>query len=120
MIIKFRNLCTLCVLVICTLLPLHLQAQNEEISAQQMALDYYLPLAEQGEPYAQLAIGEIYFEGNGVSQDLVRAYAWLYVAVKQNVEEAKPLMDHIFKKLDQHQRLQAETLGKEFASNYSY
>ena len=47
--------------------------EPQSISDAEMALGYYQPLAEQGEPYAQLTIGEIYMEGAGVEQDLIQA-----------------------------------------------
>ncbi len=96
------------------------QAQEEDtISDAEMALGYYLPLAEHGEPYAQLTIAEIYFEGRGIDQDLVKSYAWLYVAFGQGVSEAGPIMDHVYGKMTEKQREDGLALGEEFLQRYS-
>ncbi len=96
------------------------QAQEQDtISDAEMALGYYLPLAEHGEPYAQLTIAEIYFEGRGIEQDLVKSYAWLYVAFGQGVSEAGPIMDHVYGKMGAEQRREGLAMGKQFLQRYS-
>ncbi|HEY5717543.1 MAG TPA: hypothetical protein VIS52_03555 [Motiliproteus sp.] len=91
----------------------------ETLSDTDMALGYYLPLAEQGEPYAQLTIGEIYMEGAGVQADLITAYAWFYVALFQGVEEAQPIMEHVMEKLSASEQERARALAQEFVQAYS-
>ena len=91
----------------------HVSAEDA-ISETEMALGYYLPLAEQGEPYAQLTIGEIYMEGAGVEPDLISAYAWFYVALFQGVSEAQPIMEHVYEKLQPEQQQQAQALAEQF------
>ena len=93
-----------------------LLAQDQpEISAQDMALGFYLPIAEQGEPYAQLTLGEIYRDGAGVPRDTIQAYAWFYVAAQQGVDEAEEAAAQLWAEMLPNERYQAEALGKEFA-----
>ncbi|MEH6626456.1 MAG: hypothetical protein V7739_08425 [Motiliproteus sp.] len=91
---------------------------EEAISEEDMAISYYLPLAESGEPYAQLTLGEIYYEGRGVKQNLVEAFAWLAVAIRQGAVEAQPLFDHVKKKLSPQQLKKAEALAGEYLNRY--
>lgn len=94
------------------------QAQDD-ISEAEMALGYYQPLAEQGEPYAQLTIGEIYMEGAGVEQDLVQAYAWFAVSSHQGVDAATELMKHVLGKLSADQQQMAKVLAGQFIQYFS-
>ena len=48
-----------------------------------------LPLAEQGHAGAQFNLGAMYFNGEGVPEDYVRAFAWFNLAVAQGEENAK-------------------------------
>lgn len=50
------------------------------------ALDLWRPLAEQGNPDAQVCLGFLYFLGHGVKQDYAEAYFWysLAAALKWN------------------------------------
>ena len=91
---------------------------GRELSEADMALGYYQPLAQDGSPYAQLAIGEIYFYGNGIPRDLVKAYAWLTVAVMQGVDEAAPVRDEAWAGLTAAQREQAQGLAGEYVQAY--
>lgn len=47
------------------------------------ALEQWRPLAESGNPQAQTALAEMYFNGRGVSQDREAAAAWLRKAAQQ-------------------------------------
>jgi len=94
-------------------------AADDAISDTEMALGYYLPLAEQGEPYAQLTIGEIYMEGAGVTADLVSAYAWFYVSLFQGVQEAQPIMEHLMEKLSAEEQVKARALAEEYVKTYA-
>ncbi len=95
-------------------------AQDQQsISDAEMALGYYQPLAEQGEPYAQLTIGEIYMEGAGVEQDLIQAYAWFAVALHQGVDEAEAIIDHLLSKLSADDQAQAKAMAAQYIERYS-
>jgi len=45
-----------------------------------VAASWYQKSANQGNPAGQLALGRLYFEGDGVARDLVQAYKWMYLA----------------------------------------
>ena len=99
--------------------PLAFSQEMKALSETDMALGYYQPLAEQGEPYAQLTIGEIYMEGAGVQQDLVHAYAWFAASHAQGVQEAEVIMEHVLGKLSSAERQQALLLADEFIAAYT-
>jgi len=46
------------------------------------SLESWCSAAEQGSPWAQLALGECYRHGLGVTQNKIRAYAWFQLAAK--------------------------------------
>ena len=45
-----------------------------------LAASWYQRSANQGNPDGQLALGRLYFEGDGVTRNLVEAYKWMYLA----------------------------------------
>jgi TPR repeat protein len=61
------------------------------------AARWYTRAAQQGDPYAQLLLGELYGQGQpGVPQDRVLAYMWLDLAVQAYAErEAVEMAAHI-------------------------
>ncbi|MEH6616331.1 MAG: hypothetical protein V7699_00675 [Porticoccus sp.] len=99
-------------------------ALNAGVNAENLSTNpeltntYYQSLAEQGSPYAQLVMGEIYVLGDGVPKDYIQAYAWFHVALAQGVEEAQDQMDSILNKLKPNELLQARVLAKEFEKVY--
>lgn len=113
------TLLTTTLLTTTLLVPTAAAQESESISETKMALGYYLPLAEQGEPYAQLTIGEIYMEGAGVEPDLVQAYAWFAVALHQGIEEAETIMNHVFDKLGEADKTQARSVAEQYIQHFS-
>ena len=89
--------------------------EQPQISDRDMALGFYQPIAEQGEPYAQLTMGEMYRDGAGVPKDLIQAYAWFYVAAQQGLDEAEENAAQLWAEMLPNERFQAEALGREFA-----
>ncbi|NCD33222.1 MAG: sel1 repeat family protein [Spartobacteria bacterium] len=61
---------------------------NKPVSGGQMNTDnhereakyWYEKAAHGGDSEAQYMLGQMYYEGKGCAQDLVAAYAWLYLA----------------------------------------
>lgn len=90
-----------------------------ETTDNQMTNDYYHNLAMKGEPYAQLALGETHFNGNGVRKNYILAYAWLYAASQQGLEEAEVLLSDALAQMNPHEQAQAVALGKEFIKAYN-
>ena len=74
-----------------------LLATDEE--AENVTLEYYRKLAENGLPDAQLVLGDLYRNGAGVPQNLVEAYAWYYLAAQQGIEEAINPMNEVLRLL---------------------
>lgn len=67
--------------------------------AENVTLDYFRTLAENGSPDAQLVLGDLYRNGTGVPQNLVEAYAWYYLAAQQGIEEAITPMNEMLRVL---------------------
>ncbi len=93
-------------------------ADESGLSAEDIATGYYRPLAEQGEPYAQLTMGEIYYRGEDLPKDLVKAYAWLSVAAAQQVAEASELRDKVRAEMSEAQLAEGDALAREFVENF--
>ena len=87
--------------------------EQPQISDRDMALGFYQPIAEQGEPYAQLTMGEIYRDGAGVPKDPIQAYAWFYVAAQQGLDEAEENAAQLWEDMLPNERYQAEALGRD-------
>ena len=52
------------------------------------AARYYQLTAEKGYAHGQFKLGQLYLHGNGIQTDLVKAFAWMFVA-RQNFMNAK-------------------------------
>lgn len=59
------------------------------------AVPWYEQAARAGSAEAQVLLGEIYATGAGVPRDLVRAYAWLRLAVAQKHPNAALFLDAV-------------------------
>lgn len=59
------------------------------------AVPWYEQAARAGSADAQVLLGTIYARGTGVPRDLVRAYAWLRLAVVQKHPNAALLLDDV-------------------------
>ncbi|RRJ85278.1 sel1 repeat family protein [Aestuariirhabdus litorea] len=89
------------------------------IAEENLALGYYLPMAEQGSPYAQLTIGELYMLGEEIPKDDIEAYAWLKTALAQGVEEAEPLLKELDKQLAGEALQEAQLRASQYIEAYS-
>ena len=93
-------------------------AETDEMSHEEMVTGYYYTLAQDGSAYAQLALGEMYFEGEVVPKDLVKAFAWLSVSAQQDVSEAADLLAKVEKEISAEERARAEPLAQEYIESY--
>ena len=59
------------------------------------AVPWYEQAAGAGMAEAQILLGTIYARGTHVPRDVVRAYAWLYKAVKQESPNARLMLDSV-------------------------
>ena len=66
------------------------------------AVKWYRKAAEQGESEAQLLLGGMYLEGEGVPKNDIEAYAWVLLA-KANGEKASEVISTLEKLLTAEQ-----------------
>jgi TPR repeat protein len=83
-----------------------------------VAIDFYLDLARTGLADAQLVLGDMYKEGDGVSKNLVEAFAWYYLAAQQGLEEAIKPMNEVMRSLPEEQWAKARALAEEYEQKY--
>lgn len=62
------------------------------------ALKEWKPLAEEGNPVAQMGLGSLYHQGNGVEKDINEAMKWYHLAANQGNSVAQYLLGVIYHK----------------------
>jgi TPR repeat protein len=62
------------------------------------AVNFLLPLAEQGDVEAQKLMARLYFSGNGVEKSLEKYQYWLHKAADQGDRQSKVKLKRINKK----------------------
>ena len=84
------------------------------------AVKHWKVAAEKGLPSAQIDLGVMYWRGEGVPQDSVLAYTWLYIA-SQNEEAstAKQNLDTLAKTMSDDQIIQAKALAEQLSAEIS-
>ena len=60
------------------------------------ALEILMPLAEQGQPRAQVLIGYLHYQGKGVPQSFPEAMKWYHLAAKQADLEAQYFLGKMY------------------------
>ncbi len=84
------------------------------------AVKWYKRVAAQGNTSAQFNLGEMYFKGEGVTQDYTRAYMWWEIAASQGDEKAVKKSEKNQKILTPSQLEKVQLLAREcVASNYN-
>lgn len=84
----------------------------------------YRKAAEQGDALAQFHLGQMYESGKGIPQNYVLAYAWLSVAVANEISEptdhelAIQLRDEVGQKLPPHALSEAQQLAAQYFEQY--
>ena len=63
-----------------------LGAFNENHKNYPEAAKWYRKAAEQNNPLGQFRLGELYYAGNGITQDYVEAYKWIKLSLGQKDE----------------------------------
>ena len=61
------------------------------------ALGLIRPLAEQGDIDAQVVLGQIYYQGQGVAQDYAMAMSWYRRAAEQGDSDAQYMMGRMYR-----------------------
>ena len=80
-------------------------------------------MAEQGDFGSQFVVGALYFGGQGVPQDYVRAYAWFNIAAAQGpparqFSAVKDSMDNVANLMTPAQIAEAQKLSRELWEKY--
>ena len=78
------------------------------------ALSELRPLAEQGQANAQLALGVMYTNGEGVAQNYIQAHMWLSLAASQGERGAIGYRDRVASVLTAESIAEAEKLAREW------
>ena len=61
----------------------------------------------------------MYYEGEGVAEDLVHSHMWLSIAAERGYPEAAKMRDTVFKEMTKAQTLQSQAMqGKCQASGF--
>jgi TPR repeat protein len=71
------------------------QYNNEQFKE---AMDNFMPLAQQGNPYAEYYMGSMFYDGRGTTKDFTRAFKWLTKSSNQNCHEAQYLLAKMYMK----------------------
>jgi hypothetical protein len=106
-------------LVVVALILSPVNSVAEEELSQGKIYSYYAEIAMSGEPYAQLALGEAFYTGEGFGRDLVQAYAWFSVSSEQGVEEAEEFLKKLETELDAPSLLEAKSLASDYMSRFT-
>src|SRR5690606_40540771 len=80
---------------------------------------WYRKAAEQGHEPAQYRLARAYERGQGVEQDPVKAYAWMYAAARNNETRALKALNAMRENLSRAELLEAEKLGKRYCNEYT-
>ncbi len=78
------------------------------------ALREWRPLAEQGYLAAQVNLGILYYEGEGVPQDYVQSHKWLNIATSRGDDIARKNRDIVAKRMTREQIAEAQRLAREW------
>ena len=70
--------------------------------------------AEQGDSAAQFTLSGMYYFGQGVKKDDVKAYMWANLAAAQGLEEAVNILDLLLKELTPSQIEEGQRLAREW------
>jgi peptidoglycan hydrolase-like protein with peptidoglycan-binding domain len=75
------------------------------------AMQELAPLADRGDAQAQMIVGLMYRDGQGMPQDYVRAHQWLNLAAAAGQEDAAQARDELTQRMDPSQIAEAQRLA---------
>ena len=82
------------------------------------AAKYWERAANLGDPAGQLDIGVMYWRGEGVPKDLIKAHAWLLLSAKATEWKASTgNLDNIIKEMSEEQINQGKVLAKKIEAS---
>ena len=74
-------------------------------------MKWYRLAAAQGYASAQVNLAAMYYEGQGVAEDFIRAYMWLSIAAANGNPDAVRMRDSISKYLIDQQVVEAQAMA---------
>ena len=78
------------------------------------ALKEFTALAGQGDADAQVKLGDMYAQGQGVTQDNVQAYKWYEIAARNGQQDASAARDKLKSKMSAEDVTKAQQLAQEW------
>lgn len=84
----------------------------------QEALGHFRRAARFADKASQAVIAEMYFKGEGVSQDRALGYAWMDLAAERGWQGFLVLREHYWAQLDEQERERAIEVGQAIYSEY--
>jgi curved DNA-binding protein CbpA len=72
----------------------------------------YTELAEKGDTNAQLNLGEMYYKGRGISQDIVQAHMWFTLATTNEDDKAHRFLNELTQKMTLAQEEEAQRMAR--------
>ncbi len=91
--------------------------QNGITQDYKLAQKWFRLAAQQGDPDAQLLLGKTYSEGDAITKDLIRAYAWTLLAISNGSQAAVKDRETLDKILNDKQREEAQTLSAQCSTS---
>ena len=100
-------------------LPVSAQTFDEAVAAYEQgdfatALRGFRSYVEQGDASAQLNLGVMYANGEGVPEDTVNAYAWFSIAAARGNTSAKEFKELVTGLMVRSQIAEAQKLSREY------
>ena len=79
------------------------------------ALEWFKKATDQGNANAQTNLGGMYFEGQGVSKNLIYAYSWFYLALSNGYSHALKVKNRLEGMMSPDQIVKAKKLSSQMA-----
>jgi curved DNA-binding protein CbpA len=76
------------------------------------ALSLYMKLAEKGDTNARFNIGEMYYKGHGIPQDIVQAHMWFTLATTNEDDKARRFLNELTQKMTLAQEEEAQRMAR--------
>ena len=83
------------------------------------AMQEFQRTAALGHKNSQLKIGIMYFQGEGVTKNIIDAYAWTALSAEDNNASSVRIKDAMFSKMSEQQKIDADIRLKELMSTHS-
>ena len=76
------------------------------------AFSLYTELAEKGDTNAQFNLGEMYYKGRGIPQDIVQAHMWFTLATTNEDDKAHRFLNELTQKMTLAQEEEAQRMAR--------